>query len=109
MKVVLLEHWADPNSPDFDVLPPHFTVGLDDPNIDRALKAFFGNILKYEETNESRFIRALLGRCLASAIFHEDKIQSIIALCPEHQWSNLNIFNNAMLKTLNNQFNKWVL
>ena len=93
----------DPNSPDFDVLPPHFTVGLDDPNIDRALKAFFGNILKYEGTNESGFIRALLGRCLASVIFHEEKIQRIIALCPGHQWSNLNIFNDdVMLKTLKN-------
>uniref|UniRef100_A0A7S3PVI0 Uncharacterized protein n=1 Tax=Chaetoceros debilis TaxID=122233 RepID=A0A7S3PVI0_9STRA len=34
-----------PNEKDFDTLPPHFTVGLDHPTIDKAMTICFGNIL----------------------------------------------------------------
>jgi hypothetical protein len=34
-----------PNEKDFDSLPPHFTVGLDHPTIDKAMTMCFGNIL----------------------------------------------------------------
>ena len=35
-----------PNEKDFDTLSPHFSVGLDHPTIDKAMKMCFGNVLE---------------------------------------------------------------
>ena len=96
----------DPDSADFDVLPPHFTVSMDDERIQKAMKLCFGNILDSERNrcdnaendgNGNSFMPAILLRCLASLVYHEDSIRKVIASRPAHPWKNLAIFSDQQL------------
>jgi len=94
-----------PDKPTFDVLPPHFTVDESNEHVKKAMDICFGNILRVEEgrTGEGRtFARGILLRCLASVVYHEQKIQQIFAKCPDHAWKSLPLFlnNDNLLREL---------
>ena len=86
-----------PESPDFDVLPPHFTVDESNEYLKKAMKVCFGKVIEVEDrrTGEgNNFVRGILMRCLASIIFHLPKIQGMIARVDGHEWSSLPLFLN---------------
>ena len=85
----------DPDSADFDVLPPHWTVP-DDKHIKEAMELCFGNILSMLE-DEDTFMPAILSRCLASLVYHEQSLRVIIQKNPKHPWRCLPIFTNDEL------------
>lgn len=77
----------DPEGADFDVLPPHFVVGMENKHIKNAMEIMFGNIIKIETKKaEHSFVLALLLRCLASFVHHSDSILAVIDKVPGHRW-----------------------
>lgn len=85
----------DPDSADFDVLHPHWTVP-DDEHIKEAIELCFRNILSMLE-DEDTFMPAILSRCLASLVYHEQRLRAIIQKNPKHPWRCLPIFTNNEL------------
>ena len=92
----------DANSVTFDVLPPHFTVELDDDRIKKAMQLCFGQILDCE--SEDTFVTALLFRCLASLVYHADSINEVVAKFEGHPFANIPLLKDPTflndLKTL---------
>jgi len=58
----------DPNSPNFDVLPPHFKGGTDNEHIQRAMELCFGPIIK--AFNATHSVKGFILLCLASMVYH---------------------------------------
>jgi len=59
----------------FDVLPPHFICGVENPLILNALKRNFHYIYKLsDENDEFANVKNLLLRCLASLVHHSDQL-----------------------------------
>jgi len=85
----------DPDSVDFAVLPPHWTVP-DDEHIQQALEMCFGNIISMLG-DEDTFMLPILSRCLASLVHHEQSLREIIGKNPKHPWRCLPIFANDEL------------
>ena len=69
----------DPMSADFDILPPHFTCGVDDKDVKIGMKLNFKNIYKIAEEDQRSNLIAILMRCLASIIHHSDLLIDAIA------------------------------
>jgi hypothetical protein len=66
----------NPNtSSDFEVIPPHFTTGMDNPFIKEAILISYPNITKLSGLQN---IKGLLLRCLASVVHHSHKLIKII-------------------------------
>ena len=85
-----------PNEKDFDTLPPHFTVGLDHPTIDKAMTICFGNIL--DKMKEEGIVPGLLLRCLASVVWHSDDIVRFCSKVPgTHHFMALPLFQDPTL------------
>jgi hypothetical protein len=85
----------DPNSPDFDVLPPHFKGGTDNDYIQRAMELCFGPIIK--EFNATHSVKGLLLLCLASMVYHSEFLKSFVVKDPEHPFSLIPILNDTCL------------
>jgi hypothetical protein len=89
----------DPNSTDFDVLPPHFKEGTENEHIQRAMELCFGPIIKELEATHS--VKGFLLLCLASMVYHSGFLKSLVAKDPEHPFSLIPIMNdNALLSEL---------
>lgn len=87
-----------PADKNFDVLPPHFIVGMEDSVIQEAMKICFGNILHCIEDEQETAAEGLLYRCLASVVYHSD---DIIQHCTKnqsgHPFMNIPLFQNQSL------------
>jgi hypothetical protein len=85
----------DPNSPEFDVLPPHFKGGTDNEHIQRAMELCFGPIIK--EFDATHSVKGFLLLCLASMVYHSEFLKTIVAKDPEHPFGLLPILNDDVL------------
>lgn len=65
-----------PNKTNFDAIPPHFTVGMENRYIKEAMELCFKCILENVELISN--VRALLLRCLASIVHHAEALMNII-------------------------------
>ena len=75
----------DPNSTDFAILPPHFTVGLDDDDVAEAMSMSFADI-------GDRFgCNGVLALYLASMVHNIDFFRGIAASNPLHAFNQLPI------------------
>jgi hypothetical protein len=75
----------DPNTSDFALLPPHFTIPSTNQDIDEALVMCFGNLAeKYRFKGQLMF-------CLASMVHHIDWIRDTAARDPQHPFNALPI------------------
>ena len=85
----------DPDSESFDVLPPHFTVGIGNNHLKKAFHICYGKIVEAEGDNN--FTKAILTRCLASLIYHADELQKVVARNSGHPFGNIKLFQNPDL------------
>jgi len=86
-----------PESRDFDVLPPQFTVDESNEYLKKALKVCLEKIIEVEDRRSgegNNFSRGILMRCSASIIFHLPKIQEMIARVDEHESPSIPLFLN---------------
>ena len=87
----------DPNSAKFEVLPPHFTVGLENEFVKNSMQRCFPNIMiNLDEATRTNFIGVLL-RCLASIVHHSDELMKVIQKNPGHPFSQVPILNQPHL------------
>ncbi len=84
----------NPNTSDLEVLPPHFTTGMDNPFIKEAILISYPNITKLPGLQN---IKGLLLRCLASVVHHSHNLIKIINKHPGHPFSQISILNNPGL------------
>lgn len=87
----------DPMSVEFDVLPPHFTCGIEDEDVKNALKINFRSIFKIAEEDDRSSLMAILLRCLASIIHHSDSLIAIISTNPSHPFMNIPVLSRPIL------------
>ena len=87
----------DPESPQFDILPPHFIYRMDNELVQKAMQLCFANILSDMEATGDSYTPAVLYRCLPSLIYHEQAIRSEIAKRFDHPWRALAIFQDLQL------------
>ena len=85
----------DPDSEEFGILPPHFTVGMNNQTVQKVLQLCFGNIMEAEDGDN--FTSAILLRCMASLIYHPDDIQKVVAKRSGHRFGNIRIFHDPEL------------
>jgi len=83
-----------PDEPNFGVLPPHFTVGRENPFVDKGMKLCFGVIL--ERYGASGCEGALL-LFLASIVHHRAWLRTHIGKSANHPFSQIPILNNEKL------------
>jgi hypothetical protein len=82
----------DPNSPEFDVLPPHFKGGAQNENVKCAMELCFGPIIENHAKEHS--VKGILLLCLASMVHHSDFLKSYVAKDLRHPFSLIPILNN---------------
>ena len=84
----------DPSSPNFGVLPPHFTLvdPMENEDVKLAMHQMYGPIL-VEHPNA----KALLLRGLACILFHQDEIVQIMVNNPGHEFTKLAILSDHNL------------
>jgi len=87
----------DPDSQDFDVLPPHFMCTAEDDLVKQAMRVCFGKIL--DDQDENSFLYAVCYQCLPSLIYHETAIRKEISKTKYHPWRSLPIFQETDLLT----------
>ena len=85
----------DPNSPNFDVLPPHFKGGTDNEHIQRAMELCFGPIIK--AFNATHSVKGFILLCLASMVYHSIFLKSFVAKNPEPPFGLIPILNDDVL------------
>ena len=90
----MLAGW-DCSESDFDTLPPHFTVGLDNEFVAKAMKMCFGNIMLKNQKEE--VLPGLLLLLLASVVFHSEDIVSFCSKIPGHPFMSLPLFQDRQL------------
>ena len=90
---------ADPNSPDFGVLPPHWTIGnpMENPTIKEAIELMYGDILKKWGEDSHSDPTGLLCFVLPSVVYHSDFLQATIREFPGHPFSAIPVLNNPEL------------
>jgi len=91
----------DAMSTDFDILPPHFMVGLENEMLKKALKMNFKYIFKLGEKEQYENIHSLLLRAFASVVYHSDALIEIASKRPSHPFYNIPVLNDpTMLSAL---------
>jgi hypothetical protein len=93
----------DPNSGDFAVLPPHFTVGnpMENERIREAVDLMYGPSLRKWAGTDDSDPTALFCKVLASVVYHSDFLQSIIRRVPGHPFAAIALLNSpALLREL---------
>jgi hypothetical protein len=92
-----------PNSEDFAILPPHFTVGnpMENERIREAMELMYGPLLqKWAGTKDSDPTAVLL-KVLPSIVYHSEFLQSIIRRVPGHPFAGIPLLNDpALLRDL---------
>jgi hypothetical protein len=92
----------DPNSDDFAVLPPHFTVGnpMENPLICKAIELMYGWALsKWVDTRDFD-PTALLCKVLPLKVYHLEFLKEMIRRIPGHPFSGILLLNNTALLLL---------
>ena len=83
-----------PDEENFGVLPPHFTVGMENEFVERGMKLCFGVILdRYGGTG----CQGALLLFLASIVYHREWLRKNIAYKANHPFSQIPILNNPKL------------
>ena len=85
----------DPESSNFGILPPHFTVGNENEFLKKGIQLCFGKILETEGTNS--FLVPVLTRCLASLVFHSQSLLKVVAKNTGHPFGNIKLFHDEEL------------
>lgn len=89
----------DPNCTNFQVLPPHFTCGLENEHVKEGIEICYGRIL-----NARKNLDYLPGICLlmlASIVYHEAWLKTLSLNNKKHPFSNLFFLENKeLLKNL---------
>ena len=86
----------DPNTSTFEVLPPHFTVGMENIHVKEAVNICFPNISKL---NGLANIKGFLLRSLASVVYHSESLSQVIISQPGHPFAQIPLLNNQDLLT----------
>jgi hypothetical protein len=87
----------DTNSADFGILPPHFTVPMSNPLVQRALQMVYGNLIAAFEDDANSFLMAILFRLLASLVYHEASLRELIATKNGHPFGNICLLRDTAL------------
>jgi len=83
-----------PDKPNFDILPPHFSVGIENKHVNEAMKQCFGVIL---DKHSGEGIQGCLLLFLASIVYHNEWLKSHIAKGKSHPFLQIPILNNSKL------------
>jgi hypothetical protein len=89
----------DPNSEDFAILPPHFTVGnpMENVRIHEAVELMYGPSLQQWASTKDLDPAALFGKVLPSLVYHSESLQSTIRRVPGHPFAGIPLVNNPAL------------
>ena len=87
----------DPNSPDFCIMPPHFTVGLENDKVREGMKLTFGKVLKYLDECDRQNVIGMLLLSLASIIYHREELHKFYCEIPNHPISALRMLQHREL------------
>ena len=88
----------DPNALDFAILPPHFVEGLENIYIQEGMKMCYKNLLFIESNGGlGTNISGILLRCLASIVYHSQKLKEIMHTSAGHPLNQISILNNQNL------------
>ena len=93
----------DPNSEDFAILPPHFTVGnpVENEQICEAIEMMYGPALQKRAGTIDSDPTALFCKVLPSLVYHSEYLQSTIRRVPGHPFAGIPILNHpALLRDL---------
>ena len=94
----------NPSENHFDQLLPWFSKGFDDGRIKKAFSLCFNNLILSLDEKDVQNITSLLLRCLASIVYHRDKLKNLISLNPKHPFHKIPILNDnellSILKTI---------
>ena len=85
----------DPNSTNFDALPPHFTQGLENTKISKAFDLCFKNVIRAINENYMNNFTGFLLRCLASKVYHADNLLRVARSNPIHPFNSIAILNDG--------------
>ena len=80
------------DSSSFSVMPPHFTVGLENCHVNEGINLCFGVVL--EAHPEITWLCLL---CLASIVHASDYLNAVKGLVPEHPFHGIPVLNNPTL------------
>ena len=84
-----------PSDKDFNILPPHFTVGMDNKHVNEAMKQCFGVILGRYGGHSG--IEGALLLFLASIVYHHEWLKGHIARGKQHPFVQIPILNDKEL------------
>lgn len=84
-----------PSNEDFNILPPHFTVGMDNKHVKEAMKQCFGVIL--DRYGGHCGIEGALLLFLASIVYHHEWLKGHIARGKQHPFLQIPILNDSEL------------
>ena len=85
----------DPTSTTFQVLPPHFTCGLENEYVREAVQMCYGRVISLRQNLD--YLPGLFVLVLASVVYHESWIRGFVVQNRKHPFSNLFLFENADL------------
>ena len=85
-----------PNLADFSVIPPHFTCGMENKFVAKAMNLCFKGILDDGGRNDNGIslrsnMKALLLRCLALMVHHSDALLDLVQKDPSHPFASIPI------------------
>jgi hypothetical protein len=93
----------DPNSEDFAILPPHFTVGnpMENARICEAVELMYGPSLQQWAGTKDSDPAALFCKVLPSLVYHWECLQSTIRRVPGRHFAGIPLVNDpALLRDL---------
>ena len=85
----------DPTNPSFQVLPPHFTCGLENEYVKEGVELCYGRIMKARHNLD--YLPGVFLLVLASIVYHEEWIRGYVQNNKKHTFSNLFLLENAYL------------
>jgi hypothetical protein len=89
----------DPDSSEFVLLPPHWTIDnpMENETIAEAMRLLYATILQKWGSNEAFSVEGLLLRLLPSIIYHEEFLREQIRAVPGHPFSKIAILQRPEL------------
>lgn len=87
----------DSNDSTFQVLPPHFTESMENPDIQEGLNICFGTIFRkhiHGDEGSKEYLKPVLLLALASIVYHEEWIRGFFTNNNQHPFRNIPLFSN---------------
>lgn len=87
----------NPHSSQFEIIPPHFTVGMENEDVKEAMNRCFYNILQLQDDKVRSNVIGVLLRCLASIVHHSDSLLNVMKSVRGHPFHQVPILHDHVL------------